>query len=275
MMSTRSSFTPPIAKAAPYVRADQVWQPDHLRAFLEALPPAEIARLKQCLGMDEGHQDSVEADARAVEKQALWVSSNVLTYPFRDRLDPHAMCLWVLSKTSPKGSAAFDGPTFFVERELQKRLFAELWSRLNEEQRVKLLQGIDKDGSIKDKAAIAAMSGAAAVVTLSATTAFAGFAFYTTMSTTIAAVAAAMGVTLPFAVYAGASTVVGILSGPIGWAVVTVAALGGLALAGRANVQKTTAFVMLLHSLKVEALMAAGVNPSTIFDSPSDTGALR
>ncbi len=96
------------------------------------------------------------------------------------------------------------------------------------------------------------------------TVAFTGFAFYTTMSVTIATVAGAVGVTLPIATYTTASSVVGILSGPVGWAILGVAALGGLALAGRANLQKTTALIDQIHALKVEALIAAGVREQDV-----------
>ena len=85
------------------------------------------------------------------------------------------------------------------------------------------------------------------------------------MSATIAAVATAMGVTLPFAAYAGAATAIGVLAGPIGWAIAGLATLGGIALAGRADLQKTTAFIAQIHALKVEALMAAGVREKDVF----------
>ena len=43
-----------------------------------------------------------------------------------------------------------------------------------------------------------------------------------------------------------------------GWAVLVAAGLGGIALAGRANVGKTALLVSQIHTLKVEALVAAG-----------------
>lgn len=95
--------------------------------------------------------------------------------------------------------------------------------------------------------------------------AFTGFAFYTTMSVAIASVASALGVVLPFAVYGGAASLIGILSGPIGGAIMGVSAIGGMALAGRADLQKTTAFVAQIHALKVEASAAASAPEKSIF----------
>lgn len=85
------------------------------------------------------------------------------------------------------------------------------------------------------------------------------------MSVTIATVASVVGVTLPFAGHAGASALVGILSGPVGWAIMAAGALGGIALMGSADVQKTTALLCQTHALKVEALIAAGEDENTVF----------
>ena len=110
------------------------------------------------------------------------------------------------------------------------------------------------DGGLTDsqKAAIAAGTGAAALSALSATVAFSGFAFYTTMSTAIATSAGLLGVTLPFSVYAGASSTVAVLSGPIGWSIALVAGTGAAIWATAPNVEKTTKFILTLHSYKAK-----------------------
>ncbi|MEZ4731397.1 MAG: hypothetical protein R3E79_30125 [Caldilineaceae bacterium] len=135
------------------------------------------------------------------------------------------------------------------------------------EQRQELLNKIDPNGKIKDKAAIAALTGSGAIAVLSTSVAFSGFAFYTSMSVAISTVAGFFGLTLPFAAYTGASSVVAFLSGPVGWAIAGIAALGGIALAGRANVTKTSAFISQIHALKVAALIEAGIPEKEIFDT--------
>ena len=65
--------------------------------------------------------------------------------------------------------------------------------------------------------------------------------------------------------YTGAATTIGVLAGPVGWAIMGLAALGGIALAGRADLQKTTAFVAQIHVLKIDAMVAAGVPQNSIF----------
>jgi hypothetical protein len=144
-------------------------------------------------------------------------------------------------------------------------LFVQLWNKMTAKQREVLLAKVDSAGLIKDRASMAALGGASALAVLSTTVAFTGFAFYTTMSVAIASVASAMGVALPFAVCGSAASLIGVLAGPIGWAIMGLSALGGLALAGRANLRKTTAFVAQIHALKVETLIAAGVPEISIF----------
>ena len=264
----------PIAKAAPFVKPKEKWAADHFYNFLKALPADARLALKKSFEIlpaqaDERQLKGNDQDARDIQKHALWLSSNILTYPFRDetQLNYHELVTRVAGETGVTQSTVQKAPTFALERELHKLLFAKMWDELNAKQRAELLAKVDPSGTIKDKAAIAALSGAGALAALSATVAFTGFAFYTTMSVTIATVAGAVGVTLPFATYAGASTVVGVLSGPVGWAVMGVAALGGVALAGRPNLQKTAALIGQLHALKVEALIAAGVPEQDVFSA--------
>lgn len=169
-----------------------------------------------------------------------------------------------------------EGTTFILERQLLELVFISYWEKLDVEGRKALLEkrGVGKQSDSvvislhNDKAAIAsiaAMTGASALAALSATVAFSGFAFYTTMSATIAAVAATVGVTLPFAAYAGASTVVGVLSGPIGWAIAGVAGLGVLAFSfGRSDVRTTALVIGKIHALKIEALKAADIPDETL-----------
>lgn len=262
----------PMARAAPFVRPKERWTADHFFNFLRALPASAMLALKKSLGIlgPEAGEDQLhggDQDARDIQKHALWVSSNVLSYLFRDetKLSYHELVIWVSQQADVPPTTINAAPTFALERELLKLLFAQLWDSMSAQQRSELLEKLDPNGEIKDKTAIVALSGAGALAALSATVAFAGFAFYTAMSITIASIAGAVGVTLPFAAYLGASSIVGVLSGPVGWAIMSVAALGGIALAGRANLRKTTLLIGQLHALKVEALVAAGVPEHAVF----------
>jgi uncharacterized protein YaaW (UPF0174 family) len=262
----------PIAAAAPFVKPKEKWGADHLYAFLNSLPDEAMLSLMKGLGMVDskaglGVLRGKSKDVREIQKQALWLSTNILAYPFRDEttLNYHELVAWVASSAGVKRAIVGTQSTFILEREVQKQIFAELWDKLTPKQREELLKNIDPNDHIKDKAAIAALSGAGALGVLSLTVAFSGFAFYTTMAVTVSTVAGFFGLTLPFAAYAGASSLIAFLSGPVGWAIMGLAALGGLALAGRADVKKTTAFVCQVHALKVAALVADGVPEKDVF----------
>lgn len=250
-------------RAAPFVLPRERWNAQHLTNFLMALPDDALKDLLRAQDQGEG-STSHEQDVRRMHKHLLWLSTNVLEYPVRDasRLDYHKVVHWAAGRTTVAGASSStlseELPTFVLERELYKRLFANVWDKLSPAQRQELLDQIDPHRKLQDRAAIVAMGGAAALAALSTAAAFAGFALYTTMSVAIAMAAGALGVTVPFAAYMGASTAVALLSGPVGWAVLAALGLGGVALAGRANVGKTAVLVAQIHTLKVEALVAAG-----------------
>lgn len=269
---TINQWPNPMARAAAFVKPKERWTANHFFDFLRALPASNMLALKKSLGIlspeaGENELHGSDQDAKDIQKHALWLSSNVLSYLFRDetKLSYHELVTWVSEKAGVPPTTINAAPSFALERELLKLLFAQMWDRMNAEQRIELLVKLDPKGAIKDKTAIVALSGAGALAILSATVAFTGFAFYTTMSIAIASVAGAAGVALPFATYAGASSIVGVLSGPVGWAIMGIATLGGIALAGRANLRKTTLLIGQLHALKVEALVAAGVPEQDVF----------
>ena len=209
----------------------------------------------------ESQLNGPERDAREVQKQTLRLSSHFITYPFSDekQVDYHEITKWVCRKAGVPSKVLEQASTFTLERELQNLLFEKMWDKLTPEQREELLAKVDPSGTIKNATAIAALGGAGALTALSTTVAFTGFAFYTTMSSTIAMLAGSLGVTLPFTAYAGASTIVAVLSGPVGLAVIGAMAIGGIALAGGPDLQKTTTLICQVHALKIEALEAAGL----------------
>ncbi len=261
-----------IADAAPFVKQKEKWTASHFYDFLNALPTDVMLCFKKSLGIldadaDEALLKGSDQDILDIQKHALWLSSNVLVYPFRDKtkLDYHELVTWVCGGAGIPEIVVQTAPTFALENELCKLFFVQKWDEQTLPLREEWLAKIDPNGAIKDKAAVATLSGAGALAVLSSTVAFKGFAFYTAMSTTIAATAGAVGVTLPFAAYTGASTFVGVLSGPVGWAIMGTAALSGVALAGRGNPLKTAAFIVLLHALKIDALIAAGVPEKDVF----------
>lgn len=261
-----------IAASAKFVDPKLRWTPNHLYNFLNSLPPEARLDLKRSLELlpssatARSLQTSAQ-DADDIQKKVLWLSSNILAYPFKKakNLDYHKLVSWVATEAGVSKQVVRVASTFDIERDFYRIIFAQLWDKMTREQREELLKKVDPNGHIADKAAIAALGSAGALAVLSTTVAFTGFAFYSTMSIAIASLAAAAGVTWPMATYVGASALVGILAGPVGWAIMSLAFVGGIALLGRANLQKTTTFVAQIHAFKIEALAAASVSENIVF----------
>ena len=261
-----------VATAAPWVRPEANWSGQNLAEFLQALNDEGLLSIKK--GLELVDQNATTAslhgrakDVREIQKQLLWVSSNVFPYWFRNEStwNYHELVRGCAGEAGVSKDKIRDLSSFHLEREMQLQIFAQLWDKLTPAQRLELLEKIDPNGNIKDKAGLALMVGSRALSLLALTAYFTGFAFYTTMSVTISTVAGFFGITLPFAVYSGASAVVAFLTGPVGWAIIAVASTGGIALAGRANSKKTAAAILQLHALKVAALIKSGVPEEKIF----------
>ena len=261
-----------IAESAAFVKPGKKWTDEDFYQFLQFLPAQAMLDLKKNQELLNSkasgkHLNGPDQDARDLQAHAHWISSNVLEYPFHKakNLDYHKLVVWVGEEAGIHQKRLNKSSTFAIEHELHELLFAQMWDKLSRKERRDLLAKIDPNDGIKNKAEKVIMGGHAALRALSATVALKGFPFYSSMSTTIAAVANTMGVTLPFSAYSGASAVLGVLSGPVGWAVMAVASIGSLAFVGRADLKKTTALIMQIHSLKVEALAAAGVPENEVF----------
>ncbi|HWB54524.1 MAG TPA: hypothetical protein VG722_10035 [Tepidisphaeraceae bacterium] len=272
--NSAQTTVPPIARCASLVHPKSIWAATDLNRFLDALPEEQLLSMLKS-AYTESSQATINAlalttqshDVQRILTRLLWISSNVLTYEFRDEwsIDYHRLVQWLADKEGVDAGAVNHEPTFELEHRVQLKVFAKIWDKLTPEQRQQVLNQIDKSDQIKDKSAIAAMSGAAALAALSGTIYFAEFAFYTTMSITINTVAGFFGITVPFTGYATASGIISFLSGPPGWIIASILAVGGVALAGRDNPTKTLAVVSQLHWTKVAALIAANVSPTSVF----------
>lgn len=241
------------------------WDTKDYEAFLDRLPASELWTLKVSLGLatiEDRMPANVDRKAMRAEinAQVVWVSSNIATWPFKDKTVRYdELARWVAEEYDVHSALAVGASTFKVEQAIVLQLFAGYWDRLTPEQRSELLAQLDPDRTLIDPAGIALMSGTAAAATLAGSALFFGFAFYTTMSTTIAWIGALLGVTVPWVVYSSASTLVAFLAtNPFGWALLAVGAGASVAWLGGANEQKSAAFVCQINALRAAAWEAAG-----------------
>lgn len=254
------------SKALDVLRAP-AWTELDLNAFLDSLSGVELSSLRTAVKLDQAN--AAQAGVAEIKKQLHKHSNHLFARQLNsaDNIQYHDKVKWVARKAGVHDEVIESQSTFVIERELSKKLFSDLWDKLNQEQRKQLLAQLDPTGSIKDVAGTVALGGSAALALLSATVSMSGFAFYTAMSIAISQLAAAFGITLGIGAYTGMSSLVAFLAGPVGWAIAAVAGAAGLAVAGRADLQATTAAVLQIHLIKVARLKQhAPEAPDDIFD---------
>lgn len=218
------------------------------------VPPETVAK-----AMDMGIIDKNMVSSENICRELAWRGYNKAFYPFLDHnnIDYHKdIVQWVAEKHDIPESKIDRFSTYYLEYAIAENFFAELWDKLTVEQRTTLLTQIESNSNstIHNKLAIAGMSGAAAIVALSATVAITKFSFYTALSTTIATVAGLVGVTVPFAGYMAASSGAALLAGPVGWVIAGGAlAASGIAM-GQPEVDTVTNFVITVNAIKTKYL---------------------
>jgi len=195
-----------------------------------------------------GRQDVIDDMKKKLLSRSYFIGR------FHKKIEWHEIVAWTARKAKVDESELRNS-SYDVERTLLSKSFADSWDKLDSDQRNSVIQNSELNKiSDQDKAAIVAATGAGALITLNATVAMSGFAFYTTMSSAIAASANVIGVTLPFAVYSGASTTVSALSGPVGWSIAALSSAGIALYALTPDEKEVSRMVVALHLLKSQAL---------------------
>jgi hypothetical protein len=117
----------PISSALPYVLPTLKWQPSNLYSFISSLPNEVRLELKKSAGLlppaaSVASLKSNDQDASDIQKRVLWLSSNVLAYPFRKatKLDYHSLITWVSESAGVSKPIVQSSSTFVLERELFK-----------------------------------------------------------------------------------------------------------------------------------------------------------
>ncbi len=233
---------------------------DAATAEMPLLPETynDVSPIAVADAMAKGHLSEELVSPVEIKKQMVWRRYNKLNYVFheKDVLDYHRdYVMWAASKCGVSQGDCEVMSTYYLEQEIYKKKFADIWDKLGLDQRTELLSMVEKSsGSVGDKIAIASMSGAGAIAALSASVAFSGFAFYSSITTGMAIAAGWVGVTLPFAAYTATTTTIGVVTGPIGWCVAGAGLVGGCVAAGWPDSDLIISFVMTVNVIKAKKL---------------------
>ncbi len=129
--------------------------------FNEVLPETVID------AMWEGIIGIEDLSVSAVRKALVWRAYNKTTYLFRGdkEVDYHGIVQWVAEKSDVDKQQVKNLPTYALENKIAEKYFEAMWDKMTYEQRVAVLNNLEKEAGINiDVKAIASMSGAAVIV---------------------------------------------------------------------------------------------------------------
>lgn len=131
-----------------------------------------------------------------------------------------------------------------IEQAVVGAAFEQMLAKATPEQRAAIQADIDRSrAQIGGKAGIVA--GSLVVAHLS------GFGLYMAASSTLTAITSAVGVTLPFAVYTGMSSLIATITGPLGWAALATWAVARL---GSPDYKKTVPAVLAIAGARFKLI---------------------
>lgn len=212
--------------------------------------------------VEKGILDKSEISTEAIRKALVWRAYNKTTYVFRsdEEVDYHGIVQWVAGKTGLETRQINSLPTFSLEIKIAEKYFETLWTQLSIEQRMTILNNVEKEsGKILDnKTAVASLSGAGAIAALQTFIAVNyGFALYTALSSAIYAIGSTIGVTWPFYVYTTASHWLHSFAmvPVIGWVIEGALVSLGIYMLGSSEKDTVGVFVMTVNSIKIQRYM--------------------
>ena len=218
--------------------------------FNEVLPETVIDAMR------EGIIDFEDLSASAVRKALVWRAYNKTTYLFRGdkEVDYHGIVQWAAEKSGVDAQQVKNLPTFALENKIAEKYFAALWDKMTHEQRVAVLNNLEKETGITvDKNAVVSMSGAAAIVALSAMF-YSGNTLLWAISllTAVEWIPAVLGVFGINLTLGKAGIGMAILYGPIGWTIAAGLASASVYFMGSAEKETVSAFIMTVGIIKAQ-----------------------
>lgn len=258
----------PMAKAAPFVRKDSIWNTASYLDFIAALPPSGMLQLKKSLEILP--TDATEASLKGTQADAIEISTFLCQKASWFRVcqnpadfDYHGMVIGMAENLGIDSVKLKRATTFDAEHLVMEKVVAEVeanfvakWNKMSPDERKRVLQKVDPNGRLKDHAVVAAESGALAIRSLAAVVSLTGFSAYVAATTGLASAVGVVGGTLPFVAYTSLTTAISVLTGPVGLVAAGVASIFALTMTGRPDSKKMASFVLTMHALKLDALRA-------------------
>lgn len=256
----------PMLAVAPFVRKDMVWKTTTYIEFLTSLPPAGLLALKKSLGLVPS--DATVASLKGVQVDVFEINTDLCkkTSWFGICRNPadfdyHGIVVDIAEGAQVDAAKMKNASTFEIEHLLMERTFQAIekdfsarWAAMTPSERSKVLERVDPNGELKDKAALVAGTGGAAVRAVAAIVSLTGFSAYIAATTALSAAVGAVGAVLPFAAYTTLTASIAVISGPVGWLAGAIAGIFSVVMRNRPETQRVAAFILTMHALKLDAL---------------------
>ena len=222
-------------------------------SFNEVLPKTVVA------AVNKGILDADSISVSAIRKALVWRAYNKTTYYFRGdkEVDYHGIVQWAAEKTGINKEQVNNLSTFALETRIIEKYFEAMWDKLTHEQRMALLNQVEKEADVNlDKNAIAAMSGAAALMALSSVLMSSVVISGTSVPVFILAVMATQTIAgwLGFTFTAGEIGIgLGTLAWtPVGWAIIAGLVGTSVVFMGSAEKETVSTFIMTVNTIKAK-----------------------
>lgn len=256
---------------------DRVWTSEDLDLFLDTLPTEGLLRIKQGVGLLQPESSIADLkgrtdDIKDIKTQIVYMSSNTIAYygwKSTAKVDYHAIVKWIAEKLEVSQWIVNGSTTFILEKAILSKCFHNMWDNLDLDQRKDLLDSLIKEApggkDLTDKVGdIAKLNAGKAFALIRITVKLVGFNFYKWMSIGISCIGKLLNIAIPFSVYRSASWLMGVLTGPIGWAITAINIALAVKVFTDPNVNKAAAVILQIHCLKVAAMDSASSEPPSL-----------
>ena len=246
---------------------------EELRPILEKTTMDERRELREILDPGSKHLEPGTEDnwfsPEDIAKQLQWRYQSIWGWMFRE--DENVSYTEIVVAVAKKLKIeSTDISVEDLERRIIQRIFEKAWEKMTPAQRKKMEHDLQQEAQKFGKNhGFAGLGGPALFATLIAGR-FSGFSAYLFVTSALKAVTSAVGITLPFAAYMGATRTVGLFLGPVGWGVTGVLTIIGLS---GGNYKRVIPFVVSIAILRTKQKEARRVErPRTFEDYEDEAG---
>lgn len=185
-----------------------------LESFVSELSEREKEPLMRLLNCSKSDAQSI---SRKVSKLILPAKGFLQSTPnYRRFLEKIAQKSKILDKEVLSQQSFLNEPISDIEAKMLVALFQTEFEKMSEEERHNYIHRLEESGLSKDQ--IGSVLALTTIVSAQAS----GFGIYILASTTLGAISSLFGIALPFAVYAGMSSLISTLIGPVGFLLVGI-----------------------------------------------------